>query len=151
MIWAVTWFTLGHSLTLTLSAFAFVKIDKELIEFLIPATILATALLNLSKGGQNQKGRSKYWLAGLFGLIHGLGFSNYYEMLVMGEGNYWQALLPFNLGVELGQLVVVLTMLVLMVIYQYILNKKHRDWNLFISGAGFGLSLFMCLESWPFN
>lgn len=150
IIYAVTWFTLGHSLTLTLSAFEFVEIDKGLIEFLIPATILLTALLNLTKAGQNQKGVGKYWLAGIFGLIHGLGFSSYYEMLVLGEGKYWQALLPFNLGIELGQLLVVLVMLVLMVIYQYILNKKHREWNLFISGAGFGLSLLMCLENWPF-
>lgn len=150
IIWAVTWFTLGHSLTLTLSAFEFVEIDKGLIEFMIPATILFTSLLNLTKTGQNQKGVGKYWLAGIFGLIHGLGFSSYYEMLVLGEGKYWQALLPFNLGVELGQLVVVLVFLLLMVVYQYILNKKHRDWNLFISGAGFGLSLIMCLKNWPF-
>lgn len=150
IIYAVTWFTLGHSLTLTFSAFEFVEIDKSLIEFLIPATILLTALLNLTKAGQNQKGVGKYWLAGIFGLIHGLGFSNYYEMLVLGEGKYWQALLPFNLGIELGQLLVVLVMLILMILYQYILNKKHREWNLFLSGAGFGLSLLMCLESWPF-
>jgi hypothetical protein len=150
MLIAVSFFTLGHSVTLTLSALDAVNVDKGLIEFLIPLSILITALFNLTKAGQDQKNRSKYWIAGLFGLIHGFGFSSAYEMLVLGDGNYWSALLPFNLGVELGQLVIVLAALFLMLIFQQILNKKHRDWNLFVSGAGFGLALVMCIENWSF-
>jgi hypothetical protein len=147
---AVSFFTIGHSLTLSLGALEMVQIDQGLIEFLIPITIVITSLLNLSKFGQNQKSNFKYWIALFFGLIHGLGFSNYYDMLVMGEGNYWQALLPFNLGIEIAQLVVVAIMLTIMGIYSFILNKKIRDWNLFISGAAFGLALVMCIENWPF-
>jgi len=147
---AVSFFTLGHSLTLSLGALEIVRIDTALIEFLIPLTIVFTALLNLSKFGQNQNSKVKYWLALIFGLIHGLGFSNYYDMLVMGEGNYWQALLPFNIGIELAQLLVVLIMLIIMGIYGFILNKRIRDWNLFISGSAFGLALVMCIENWPF-
>jgi len=148
---AISFFTIGHSLTLALGAFRWVKIDSGLIEFLIPITIVVTALYNITKGGQQQRGRSRYWLAGIFGLIHGLGFSNYYQMLVMGDSNGWQAMLPFNLGVEAGQLVVAVVLLVLLFIYQTILNKKVRDWNLFISGLTFGLSLWMAIEKWPFG
>ena len=111
---AITFFTVGHSITLSLGAFNIVNIDKAVIEFLIPLTILLTALYNITKPGQNQNNRNKAWIAGIFGLIHGLGFSNYYDMLVMGETNYWQALLPFNLGIELAQLLLVIIMLILM-------------------------------------
>lgn len=147
---AITFFTIGHSITLSLGAFDIVSIDKGLIEFLIPLTILLTALYNISKPGQNQNNQNKAWIAGIFGLIHGLGFSNYYDMLVMGETNYWQALLPFNLGIELAQLLLVAIMLVLMGVYTFLLNRKIRDWNFFVSGAGFGLAFVMCLETWPF-
>jgi hypothetical protein len=151
IIIAVTFFTLGHSISLTLGALNFIKVESALIEFLIPATILFTALFNLSKAGQNQGSKSKNWLALLFGVIHGLGFSNYYSVLVVGNASYWEALLPFNLGVELGQLAVVAVLLLVLVVYEFILNKKHRDWNLFISGAAFGLALLMCIENWPFE
>lgn len=150
IIAAVTFFTIGHSITLSLGAFNAISIDKGLIEFLIPLTILLTALFNITKSGQNQKGNTKTWIAGIFGLIHGMGFSNYYDMLVMGDTNYWEALLPFNLGIELAQLLLVAIVLIVMGIYGFLLNRKIRDWNFFISGAGFGLSFVMCLENWPF-
>lgn len=150
IIAAVTFFTIGHSITLSLGALDVLSIDKGLVEFLIPFTILLTALFNLTKAGQNQKSQTKAWIAGVFGLIHGLGFSNYYDMLVMGEQTYWEALLPFNLGIELAQLLLVAITLVIMGVYNFMLNRKIRDWNLFISGAGFGLAFWMCLENWPF-
>lgn len=150
LIIAVSLFTLGHSISLTLGAWDLIKINADLIEFAIPLTILLTALYNLTRAGQRQR-KSKYYIALLFGLIHGLGFANYYQMLTMGENTYWQALLPFNLGVELGQLVVVVAVLIFLLVYEIILNKKARDWNLFISGAAFGLSFLMCLETWPFG
>ena len=150
IVLAITFFTIGHSLTLTLSAFGLVKIDKKLIEFLIPVTIGITALFNLTKAGQDQTSKSKYWIAGIFGLIHGLGFANYYGMITLGETKYWGALLPFNLGVELGQLLIVFIILVLMVIFQLILHVRNHAWNLFFSGAAFGLSFYFCITQWPF-
>lgn len=150
IIMAITFFTLGHSITLTLSAFDLVKFDKKLIEFLIPVTIGITALFNLTKAGQDQNTKSKYWIAGVFGLIHGLGFANYYSMLTLGETKYWSALLPFNLGVELGQLLIVAIILVVMVIFQMMLNAKSQSWNLFFSGTAFGLAALFCFENWPF-
>lgn len=150
MIIAISFFALGHSLSLALAAAGVVDFDAALIEFLIPVTIVFTALINLTKGGRNTQSRSKYWLAGIFGIIHGLGFSNYYGMLTMGESTYWQALLPFNLGVELGQLVIVFFFLLFLLIYEFFLNKKMRDWTLFWSGVAFGLALVTCIENWPF-
>lgn len=150
VIAAVTFFTVGHSITLTLAALKLVHFDHNLIEFLIPLTILFTALFNLTKAGQDQTSKAKYWIAGIFGLIHGLGFANYYGMLTMGESSYWSALLPFNLGVELGQLLIVFLFLILGIICLQILNMKHQSWNTFFSGAGFGLSFIMVIETWPF-
>lgn len=147
---AISLFTVGHSIALTLAVFEVVHIDKKLVEFLIPLTIVITALFNLTRIGQNQNSRSKYWLALLFGLIHGLGFSNYYQMLILGEKGYASTLLPFNLGVEVAQIVVMFCIMILMAIFQNIFNRKVRDWNLFVSGTAFGLAAMMCFTSWPF-
>jgi hypothetical protein len=150
MLIAISFFTLGHTLTLTLGAFELIKVNRDLIEFLIPLSIVVTALFNLTKSGQNARNKSKYWLALVFGLLHGFGFSNAYEMLVLGEGNYWQAILPFNLGIELGQVLVWFLSFCLMLIITQIFQAKQRDWNLFVSGIGFGLATYMCLENWIF-
>lgn len=147
MLIAVTLFAVGHSVSLTLASFNLISVDKQLIEFLIPVTILLTALFNLTKFGSNSDSKTKYWISILFGIIHGLGFSNYYEMLVLGENRYWSALLPFNLGIELGQLLIFVILLVLAFIGQSILNIKQRDWNIFFSGIGFGLALVMAIET----
>lgn len=147
MLIAVSLFGIGHSLSLTLASFDMVPVDSELIEFLIPLTILFTAILNLSKYGPNPESKGKYWISILFGIIHGLGFSNYYEMLVMGENKYWSALLPFNLGIELGQILIFAIFLVIMFFGQVLMNVKTRDWNIFFSGLGFGLALIMLIKN----
>ncbi|MGB0176040.1 MAG: HupE/UreJ family protein [Owenweeksia sp.] len=146
---AVSLFTVGHSLSLILSAYDAVDIDKKFVEFLIPLTIVFTAVYNLTKTGQNSQGRFKYFLALVFGIIHGFGFSSYLGMLMLGDGDMWSALLPFNLGIELGQLVIVLVTFILMLMVLVIMRTKARDWNLFVSGIAFGLSFVMCIENWP--
>ena len=149
MLIAVSLFGIGHSLSLTMASFDMVSIDSELIEFLIPLTILFTAILNLSKFGPNPESKGKYWISILFGIIHGLGFSNYYEMLVMGENKYWSALLPFPLGIELGQILIFAIFLIVMFFGQVLMNIKNRDWNIFFSGLGFGLALVMMIKNLP--
>lgn len=149
MLIAVSLFGLGHSFSLTLASFKLVSIDSNLIEVLIPLTILFTAILNLSKFGPNPESKGRYWISILFGIIHGLGFSNYYEMLVLGETNYWSALLPFNLGIELGQVVIFAVFMLVIIIGQSILHIKNRDWNIFFSGLGFGLALVMLINLLP--
>lgn len=148
---AVTFFAIGHSVTLALGTFKIVEIDSAVIEFLIPVTIVIVALYNIAQGSPKPRTSGRNWLAGGFGLIHGLGFSNSYQMLVMGDQNVWQAMLPFNLGIELGLLLVAVILIIALFIYQIIFNKKVRDWNLFFSGVAFGLALIMCFENWPFG
>jgi len=140
----VTSFTIGHSLTLFLAAFEVVDIDTYWVELGIVVTIAITGFANLTKPGQNRKSNLKIYFAGFFGLIHGLGFSRYYNMIA--EGNPWVSLPAFTLGIELGQVAIVLAFLVLGWILMSALKIKLRDWNMVISGAVIGIALVMILE-----
>jgi HupE / UreJ protein len=107
VVWVVTAFTAGHSATLALAVTGAVVLPTDLIEFLIPLTILATGVENLllrDRGAWTTRGRSRPVLAGLFGLVHGAGFANYLRSLF--TGSIAMPLLGFNLGIELGQLVI---------------------------------------------
>lgn len=104
----VTAFTIGHSVTLAMSALDIIRVDASLIEFLIPITILLTALQNLwYKPGQSKRWMIQYALALFFGFIHGMGFANFFKSLLGLEANIVVPLLAFNLGVEIGQLCIV--------------------------------------------
>lgn len=156
----VTAFTIGHSITLALAALDIIPINGALIEFLIPVTIVLTAVYNVVvhryKEGTEEKTFDRkltwnYLFALLFGLIHGMGFSNFFRSTVMpGEENeFIQQLFAFNIGVELGQLVIVAFVLVASFIAMNILKVKQREWNLFISGGTAGIALLMALERIP--
>lgn len=143
----VTAFTLGHSLTLALSVFRLVRVDSELIEFLIPVTIVITALTNIM--GKERRG-GKAWLiyayALFFGLIHGLGFSNYLKSLLGRESAITGPLFAFNVGLEFGQIVIVAIVLCLSYMVHRFFGVSRRDWNLFLSSAIFGIAFVMALE-----
>lgn len=142
----VTAFTIGHSVTLALSALSIVTISADLIEFLIPLTILLTAIFNiLKKEHTSQKVMMNYGLAGFFGLIHGLGFSNYFKALMGKEENIIQFLLPFNIGVEVGQIIIVAVTMMATYVIVDLLKMKHREWNLVLSGAAAGVALTMMI------
>jgi hypothetical protein len=143
----VTAFTIGHSITLALASFDSIKMDSALIEFFIPLTILFNALLNTLK----KNNALSYTTATIFGLIHGMGFSNFFKSAMLpGEASFLKPLFAFNLGVELGQLVIVGIILLFSFLALNILKIKQREWILFISGATAGLSLLMALERIPF-
>ena len=143
----VTAFTIGHSVTLALSALDILSIDSALIETLIPITILITAVHNLfqSSSDKEQKLSVNYVLALGFGFIHGMGFSNYLKML-LGESTCIPGpLLMFNLGIEVGQVFIVLaTMLIGWVVISR-LGVALRWWNYVLSSlialAAIGLIL----------
>lgn len=144
----VSAFTIGHSITLALSALGIVVFRSEVIEFLIPLTIALTALFNILIKG-NQKGRVNYSyiMAMVFGWIHGLGFSNYFKALLGKEENIIGPLFSFNVGVELGQLIIVgITMGLSMVLVRFF-NVKHRDWTIFVSGGAFAVAFTLMLEA----
>jgi hypothetical protein len=100
----VTAFTLSHSITLAAAALDWITLPDKLIESAIAASIIASALLNL-RGGE---GRQSWKLALGFGLIHGMGFANGLRELGLSSSHFIETLVAFNLGVEFGQLVVVL-------------------------------------------
>lgn len=148
----VTAFTLGHSLTLLLATLNIIKIPTDVIEFLIPVTILLTAFMNtIQKSNKYQavSHKFKYGAALFFGLIHGMGFSNYLRSLLSEEDNLLVPLLSFNIGIELGQIIIVLVILGLTILFVDFLGVKRREWNLIFSGGAMGISLILALERIP--
>jgi hypothetical protein len=141
----VTAFTLGHSLTLILAALHVVSVNMELVETLIPITILLTSLVNLWKKGRERHTIVLYILMVLFGLIHGLGFSNYFGELVAGDQDLILALFSFNLGIEVAQILVVLSILIIHIIFDKIFSVKRESWILFMNGGVFFLALSMII------
>ena len=142
----VTAFTIGHSLILALSTLNIVSIPSDIVEFMIPATILITAVSNvlpLKSGRQS----FIYIVTLLFGLIHGLGFSNYLKELLGRESNIFTPLLAFNLGLEAGQIVILAAYFVILLITLNLLKARHDFWKLYVSGAGFGISLILLIEN----
>ena len=147
----ITAFTIGHSITLALSVFNRILISSSWIEFLIPVTILITALENVRRNNTDQtQNRWRYGSALLFGLIHGMGFSNYLKSMLGKDESIITQLLAFNVGLELGQLLIVLAVFLITFVFVQLLNIKRSNWTLFVSGGIFGISLIMALERLPF-
>jgi len=144
----VTAFTIGHSLTLALSALDIFRLDADLVELLIPITIIATGISNivLVDKKQNQIIYYNYLLALGFGLIHGMGFSNFFRELVGTGSAIVRPLLGFNIGLELGQLLIVGVFFLLYFVLQKWLPFKHQNWTLVISGMGIGASLLIIID-----
>ena len=152
LIILVTAFTIGHSITLALSSFEIVVIPSNIVEFLIPVTIFLTALRNVTSSaspGQSVNMTSHYLMALGFGFIHGMGFSNYFRALMMDSSSIVVPLLGFNLGIEAGQLMVVVAIMLAAFLIVSMIGVKHRDWNLFVSGAAAGSSLVLMNDTWP--
>ncbi|HCN12352.1 MAG TPA: HupE / UreJ protein [Chryseobacterium sp.] len=147
----VTAFTIGHSITLALSTLDIIMISSDWVEFLIPLTIVITAFDNIIfKGNQSKLMRINYFLALFFGLIHGMGFANTARMMLAKEQNLFTPLLGFNIGLELGQIVVVTAFLILLFVVIKIFRVHKKDWIMFISSGVFALALKMTLERLPF-
>ncbi len=146
----VTAFTVGHSITLALSTLNILEIESELVEFLIPLTIVITAIANLfQRNFTTRTIRLNYLLALFFGLIHGLGFANTLRFILAGDQNLGWALFGFNVGLEVGQIVVVLVILLIAQLVIQYFKANRRDWVLFISAGAFALALKMTLERIP--
>ena len=146
----VTAFTIGHSLTLALSVMDVIRFSSKWVEFLIPCTIVITSFSNLFQKKFTEKTiRINYFLALLFGLIHGMGFANAIRFALAKDQSLGWSLLGFNLGLEAGQIVVVTIILIVGYIITNLFKVPRRDWVLFLSAAVFGLSLKMVIERIP--
>jgi hypothetical protein len=146
----VTAFTIGHSITLALATFGLIPFNDELIEFLIPVTIFLTALSNLFRKESSivtSKVQTNYILAIGFGLIHGLGFSNYLRAIMGRNNEIASQLLAFNLGLEVGQIIIVAIFLLFSFIFVDLIGIARRDWRLVISSAVGGVALYLITET----
>ena len=146
----VTAFTIGHSVTLALVSLDVFRIPSNIIKFLIPATIFITAFHNVivrNATETNSKMGQKYAMALFFGLIHGMDFSNYFRALIIDTSSMIVPLLGFNIGIELGQLLVVFVIVGIAFLFLNLLRVKHREWTVFISGAAAGMSLLSMLDN----
>ena len=146
----VTAFTLGHAITLFLSAKNIVKIDENWVEFLIPCTIVVTAISNLfQKQFTYRTIRINYFLALFFGLIHGLAYANSLKMMLAGDQNFMISWLGFSVGLEFGQLLVVLLILSLGFLVVQVLKLNRRIWVWVVSIAVAGFAMKMAIERIP--
>lgn len=147
----VSLFTIGHTMALILSVFGIIAIKVSVVELLIPITILITALFNLFTAGKSNKKESVnliFFIVLFFGIVHGLGFSNYFKSILGGTAT--SKLLPlgeFALGIETAQLVVVFVVLILSYIMQTIFRFSKRDWTLVMSAFIIGVVLPMIIEN----
>ncbi|CAM1359609.1 HupE/UreJ family protein [Tenacibaculum soleae] len=148
VLWLITLFTIGHSITLALSAYGILNINANLIEFLIPLTIFITGLMNVltAKKASVGKENQNLFFALFFGLIHGLGFSNYFKMMIGKSSDKLIPLLEFAIGVEAAQIIIVLLILLVGTLVQSIFGVNRRDWILIISSIVIGFAFQMMMN-----
>lgn len=147
----VSLFTIGHTLALFLSVFDIVRVKAEIVEFLIPITILITAVFHLFTAGKTSKKEAISFVSIItvfFGIIHGLGFSNYFKTIMMGsKTDKLLPLLEFALGIEAAQIIVVIIVLLLAYVVQTVFRFSKRDWALVLSAFVIGVVLPMIIGS----
>lgn len=151
----VTVFTVGHTLALFMSVFGLVIINSNLVEFLIPITIVITAIYHLFTAGKPKRNES-FGITGFitlfFGIIHGLGFSNYFKSILPGDASDKVVpLLEFALGIEAAQLIVVMVVLIVSYVVQTFFRFSKRDFALVMSAFVIGVVLPMIIESEIWN
>ena len=147
----VSLFTVGHTITLLLSVYGIIVVKVNLIEFLIPITILITALFHLFTIGKSAKNESINAIAFItlfFGIIHGLGYATYFKSLIVGTSDSkLLPLLEFASGIEGAQIIVVLITLIAAYCVQTLFRFSKRDWTLVMSSFVIGVILPMIIES----
>ena len=142
----VTAFTIGHAITLFLCALDIIRFNESLVEFAIPCTIVASALVNFIRRSEESKGYLHYALALVFGLVHGMGYANAIRFMLVEGQSLVGSLLSFNLGLECGQIFVVLLMLFVGWVIERLRLFSRNDWILVFSTFIFSLSLQMAIE-----
>jgi hypothetical protein len=141
----VTAFTIGHSITLALATLRVISFNQELIEFLIPLTIFISAASNIFRKTEisDRTTYINYGYALFFGLIHGLGFSNYLRSILGQDRSIVSQLFAFNLGLEFGQIIIVGIFLITAFLLVDLFTVNRRDWKLVISSAIAGIALIL--------
>lgn len=147
LLWLVSLFTLGHTLSLVLSSYEMVVVNTTLIECLIPVTIFMGALYELWQAFKNKTGQQATlaWVVAIgFGLIHGFGFANYYNMIQ--EENELLPLVSFAVGVEISQVIVASIALVVAFVFQKVLKVAQPIYIKIATGLVLLITLPMLYE-----
>lgn len=172
LFWMVTAFTVGHSLALALATFEVVEANSSLIEFLIPVSIIFTAgwnivrVLRAYKAGDAQQQTDLdipavnpiqtlnieqssllYGVVILFGLIHGLGFSNYLQLILARGESLALPLFSFNIGLEVGQVLILFIALVINFVFLDLARLSFRIWAILVSLMVLFLSLPLAIDT----
>ena len=153
----ITAFTIGHSVTLALATFNIVRINSNLVEFLILVTIIITCIINFfykiptRRPLKPKADYSRYGMALFFGLIHGLGFSNYLRSLLSKNESIFRPLFAFNIGLEIGQMLIVGASLLIFTLFVKVFKINHHDLKLVISAFIAGITLFLIKDSAIFS
>ncbi len=146
----VSVFTIGHTLSLSLAAYGVVSVSSQLVEFLIPVTILIVALYNVfttGKGAQKGKVGVLFLSTLFFGLIHGLGFAREFRMFIGSSESKLVPLLEFALGIEIAQIIIVFVVLFLGFLFHTVFRFSKKDWIMVISSIVVGLVIPMLLAN----
>lgn len=146
----ITAFTIGHSITLALATLNVIAVRADLVEFLIPLTIFITAFGNLFRREESYSAKpvqTNYLLALSFGLIHGMGFSNYLKAILGKDHSVITQLLAFNLGLEFGQIVIVGIFMAISFLLVDLINVSRRDWKMVISSGIAGIALILMKDA----
>ncbi len=146
----ITAFTIGHSLTLALSVFDVLRINSNWVEFLIPCTIIGTAIFNFFQIDFAKKNlKLHYFLALFFGFIHGLGFANTIRFMIAKDQTIGWSLFGFNVGLEVGQIFVVAFILILSFLFVNVFKLKQRCWAIGVSCVALLWAFKFALERLP--
>jgi hypothetical protein len=155
LLFSVTLFTAGHTTALLLSVYEILVIKASIVELLIPITILSTAVFNLFTIGKTNRKENLnliFLITLFFGIIHGLGFSNYFKTLLGGSSNSKLIpLLEFALGIEAAQITVVVAMLIVAYSVPNLFKFSRRDWILVGSAFIIGVVVPMIIENEIWN
>ena len=151
LLWLITCFTIGHSLSLILASLEVVKVSSIWIEFLIPVSIAATAVYNMiyARAVWVRNNQLVMLVTLFFGLVHGFGFAGYFELIRDVDQPLWSSLLFFALGIEGAQIVLGALMLLLSFVVLNVLGRNRRDWVLVVSSVIIGILLPIIIERWP--
>lgn len=148
----VTIFTLGHTMSLLASVYGWIAVRSLLIEFLIPLTIVSTSFYNILTAGKST-GNDRFivmlFITMFFGLIHGLGFSNYFKQIIAVEESKFLPTIEFALGIELAQILVVLVVLSLSFSGATLLKFNKKEWTLVVSSLVLGLAIPLLIDTYP--
>ena len=148
----VTAFTIGHSTTLALSALKIFIANSTLVEILIPVTILLTAITNIYYSRRDRdlkttdQNNYSYFMALIFGFIHGLGFSNFFNAMMSDSMDIVFPLFAFNIGLELGQFLVVLIFFGIYFLINAIKEVNQKAWAVITSVVASLVSITLILD-----